>query len=57
MTKKEEKQLLDEAQNNIHRKKQAINICMHKMKFPKNLEECQEQQVILDKIYEKLNKL
>ena len=57
MTKKEEKWLIDEAQNNIQRKKQAINICMHKMKFPKSIEKCEEQQIMLNEIYEKLNKL
>ena len=57
MTKKEEKWLIDEAQNNIHRKKQAINICMHKMKFADTLEKCEEQQIMLNEIYEKLNKL
>ncbi len=57
MTKKEEKWLIDEAQNNIHRKKQAINICMHKMKHADTLEKCKDQQIILNEIYEKLNKL
>ena len=59
MTKKEkeENQRLEEFQNSIQRKKQAINICMHKMKFPKSIEKCEEQQVMLNEIYEKLNKL
>ena len=57
MTKKEEKQLLDEAQNNIRSTKQAINICMHKMKHTDTLEKCKDQQIILNEIYEKLNKL